>query len=969
MPFPSYRCAIHTYKRTKKFLLTRASSKFVRCPVQAILTEFVNNRIDEYLINFPGGLGGQAGKYIFLQTGSRKNKLPKLSAIIGSNGSEGTSATTCKNTALEIRIDNIFHSLPILMLKLESKFIIENRVKNKRCSDEIISSTAAIPRPLVSETLKVIPAINEYKIFLRENLRHSPLRRAIRDAYDLIDSDPEISGTYAVADFAVEMNALERQFYELNEHVDLFTFYDNLRKRIESYAIANQPKLVVSDRKVLTLLCTTILSKTSIMRSGHKSDLIIEIESFFELIVRNIKELDETGRIRVINQQRDKYNSDILAKIDEASGYIKNEIEPEIEKMIKALNSEMQKIIDETISLRAKTAKEIKTKEKNAKIIRRNAAIRKVSGVLDVVGKAASFLGPEGKIVAGVISAGTSITKEILVESKIEKHEMPANVKKLQNELGNKFNKINQEKIDAIESELEKLIKSLKGMKAENYKFDDTLGSLISKVKSIKSKNSLFHDDIQKLLRKFTDFINDQQKKLAAVDEAAHIREQIKRTENALAVIAASSSMYSQFATDDKKLDTIGQAINEDRNSLIALIAFEDEIYAELIPMTNAMHDNLDAVEKNLAGKSSVALDVQKWKIRDTLHSVKRKLGLSIGGLKNEYGVANCVVKIDEAINLIINIYDRIQNYQEQSKLAVYLSEMHSVNYRNMDVVDPQLKDHLNQLHFNLQANIILSQYYRAVDGFKQAVFPFAAEYLDIYQLPATFTADKNLDTVVSTAADKIKSLSERIKELNMTVINENDVSISSAYFDSDSRASGPFYVWKNDEVRAILEQLFAGKKVYLLADVTRSCKLNAIKFNTIDLDFHSSNKTINDQLQNVLQSFHVSLTHSGESHYRCNNQFYTISSRAQTITYSFGEKKQMPIVRNVVYDKLRSGVKLLSPYTLWTVQLSHGRFGKLKPFVDSVDIGLHGQGQFVNEGAAICNTDLQKFYSPHYTQ
>lgn len=294
-------------------------------------------------------MGGQAGNYIFLQTDSNKNKLPKLSASIGSSGSKGESASPCKNTALDIRIDNIFHSLPILMLKLDSEFTIEKRVKNKRCSDKIISSTSAIPKPLASESLKVIPAINEYKIFLRKKFRHSSLRRTIREAYDSIDSNPEINEAYAVADFAVEVNALERQFYELIEHVDLLPFYDNLRKRIENYAIANQPKLVVSDQKVLALLYTTILSKTSSLRSGHKSDLIIDIESFFELIVQNIKKLDEKGRTRVVNQQRDRYNGDILAKIDEANDYIKNEIEPEIEKLFTKLNREMQKIIDETI--------------------------------------------------------------------------------------------------------------------------------------------------------------------------------------------------------------------------------------------------------------------------------------------------------------------------------------------------------------------------------------------------------------------------------------------------------------------------------------------------------------------------------------------------------------------------------------------------------------------------------------------
>lgn len=113
---------------------------------------------------------------------------------------------------------------------------------------------------------------------------------------------------------------------------------------------------------------------------------------------------------------------------------------------------------------------------------------------------------------------------------------------------------------------------------------------------------------------------------------------------------------------------------------------------------------------------------------------------------------------------------------------------------------------------------------------------------------------------------------------------------------------------------------------------------------------FRSSYQTINDQLEKDLQSFHVSLTHMGESSYRCNDQFYTISSRPQTISYSFARKNQMPAVRNVVYDKLSGGVKLLSPYTFWTIKLGHGQFDELNPFVNFVDIELHGHGQYVDE-------------------
>lgn len=104
-------------------------------------------------------------------------------------------------------------------------------------------------------------------------------------------------------------------------------------------------------------------------------------------------------------------------------------------------------------------------------------------------------------------------------------------------------------------------------------------------------------------------------------------------------------------------------------------------------------------------------------------------------------------------------------------------------------------------------------QYIRAVVGFKQAVFPFAANYLDIYRLPANFGADKNIDTVVASAVDKIESLSKRLKKFNTTVINENDASIHTAAYGRSCDAPGPFYVWQHDVVRDKIQELFAGKR------------------------------------------------------------------------------------------------------------------------------------------------------------
>lgn len=145
-----------------------------------------------------------------------------------------------------------------------------------------------------------------------------------------------------------------------------------------------------------------------------------------------------------------------------------------------------------------------------------------------------------------------------------------------------------------------------------------------------------------------------------------------------------------------------------------------------------------------------------------------------------------------------------------------------------------------------------------------------------------------------------------------------------------------------------------------------RSSNHNAVKFNSIAIKFRVANDDLACAFENILLSFDVTMTHMGNSHYRCGNQFYTINSPSQEISYSFRRQSQIPMTRNAGYDKLISGIALLSPYALWSVQLTSGRFKELVPFIGLVDIELHGYGQFVSENATVCDTELSQYYSMH---
>lgn len=198
------------------------------------------------------------------------------------------------------------------------EFLIENRFDYDKCSIRYVATTASITNPSPRASLTFTTSIIEYKTLLRKCMRIVSLAKAARKMYDSIESNPDISRAYDFADFAFELNALEKQFYELNEFVDFLPFYDNLQKRIESYSAANKGKISATDQKVLALLYTTILSKTVSIRSGQNFDLIIDIENFLDLIIQNIKEFDETTRIGLVKAHRDKYISVLEERIDEA---------------------------------------------------------------------------------------------------------------------------------------------------------------------------------------------------------------------------------------------------------------------------------------------------------------------------------------------------------------------------------------------------------------------------------------------------------------------------------------------------------------------------------------------------------------------------------------------------------------------------------------------------------------------------
>lgn len=916
-----------------------------------------------------GGYGGRIGYYHFESIEKNLNDFPINLSEFGREGLNGLNGDECETFARRV---NVIHSQQVILLvaSTTTQFFLKE-YPDPKCFVKKLYVNAAWPKlPNKFKRLNFVSTALPYKEILLENMINPVLSKSIEKAYDAINMNSEPKES-TLNDFLVESIMFEKHYRTISKHIDTIPFYHNLLKRIQNFANPRDIKLLDTDRKVLTLLYSSIYSKIATIQSDHKSDLIIDIVSFLSLIESNIKNFHENQKFNLIGKKLKIYNDGLWSIIQHAYGFIEDEIQPEIKKSFDQLNGKIKLIISESVTLKSNAIVEIQKKTKAAKIIRRNVMIRKTMEVIESV---ASFIFDVSKgaikIAFGMSSLSAELTESFLTDPKINKIlETFEGVRNMNTE----FKKKNHEKLTAIIHELTELKEQVMlapNLKVSNislqqtnlmseiivpiYKFECESNDLIKKAEQMKTETLIGPIDISRLINETFTYLNKWKQSFGKASE-----KKFEQSLNVLAVIQTSSSIYNEYSSETDQIDEIGIAINEDKNSLNALIMFEAQINDDLLPIMGDLQTNIEEISSSLANMSSVSLDVIQWKIGDKFRRIQKKLQKAVSGFTYGDDAVNYLSRINEAINLIINIFDRIQDYYDQSKLAAFVSELDSISYQNLNINDAELESQMNELQLSFLSNVIRSQYYRAIDALKQTVFPFADDYLKTYELPSVI-ASNDTDALITTT---IESLRMRIKEFNATVINQNDESVHIAEF-SNEPGSEPFYVWQNSEVCKQIQAVFNGSKVYLLADITKSNARNAIKFSTINLEFRSNYQTINDQLSKILQSFHVTLTHLGESHYRCNNKFYTISSRPLKIEFSFGKKNQQPIDRTISYEKLQASSKFLSPYTLWSVQLTNGPFDKLERFTDFVNIELHGNGQYLEQNATICNTNLEKYYS-----
>ncbi|CAL1290656.1 unnamed protein product [Larinioides sclopetarius] len=819
-----------------------------------------------------------------------------------------------------------------------------------------------IKDPIPANGISSLPyIINAYKTYLRENINNRFNRYSLLQFLEQINSSNEIRSLYDTNALIDEFQGVEMQFHKLNKEIDFSLFYNSLLDRISEFAGSqNNGPNSIENKKVLNYLYTAILGRIENLKENSEQNLIINTRDYLDMVEDNTKILKDIQMInikeKVVDKYKDSYKSGIDMKIKEAESLIKEKIGPEIDNITTEIDNEVNTLIEETIALEKKAEKDLQELEEEKKKLGNSLAIKGMFNCFKIIGGVVSFLGPAGAIAGTVISVTSNVGEALALQNEQKVLNLPSDTVSSLNTLSNQIKMMRNQKITYLNKVLNDLSDEVERNPEELGDMRDKISDIRNKLQKV-SKNELDFQQVSILESELNEEIETKADylKLHSNDEkSVDALKAIQKVNQMVQFGSLFFNMYGEMRNDQEKMDIISDAMVKKEDEIKKLREYEENIYEIIAPMLQEMEDHMKDISEKLESESQVALDVTKWQVQSTLKDMKLQMQRLTEGYDVRDDLSRSIEKLDDVMSTLINLYDRIQSYQDQENLANYIADVSSVEASEINIEDQQLINAVNHLEFVIRSNIVLEQYMSAMDAFQQWVFPFADYYIENSMLPSQLELDKNIEILVQNTVKRIEAMKHKIDLYHVSIMN-GDQYIVCEEFSSQYVSSKPFFVWKNEDFGYLISNLLSGREVILKADVEYSEPYkDAVKFSEINFNFKIKNETAQSLLSNTLKGFDITATHLGNSYYRYNNKISMITSNSVAIYYSYEINGDgIPIRKSPVYDKLKKGDLLLSPYTLWEVRLTNYTdqysFQDLEKFKNEIDVELSGLGCYVN--------------------
>lgn len=821
--------------------------------------------------------------------------------------------------------------------------------------------------------------INDYKSFVRENLSNSIKKLDLEAFVAGFDKNENISSLYDTLGLVNELINIEHQYLQLRNEIAFVPYLKSLSRRIVQHSQSGN--ITLDNRKVLNLLYTATSSKICAIKNNLFHNPVINLVEYMDTMIENIKSMRDNKKQMDIADHRNQYKRDADEKIESAIGFIENQIKPEIGTIFHNIEGQFSKLLKETLERKAETKEELKEEKKKQKELEKALLFKQILMQIKIVSFGLQFLGPVAGAVNTAVTAVAGTVESLALEKSEDRGGKLIHIGEESSKLAKQLKTIYDERDKLFKKNLDDMKKEVEKKAVEN-KDDPDWANISNDVKAAKPNDetgmesalAAFRDGqkkrkglIDSLGSKIKDWAAKAEKGIKIADEKVDFA---KRWATVLKIADFYKDINKEVKGDIKKIEAADATIAAVETKLKMLEAYEESIYDTMAPLVEKIETDLTDTINKFNGKSHVELDVGKWRVKDSLQDIKEKFRLLTKGYKIEESLQSVLHKLESAIEIVIDVYDRIELYSDNKKLGDYIADIGSAGSLEIKVKNEELLAAVRALEQIIRTNVLLEQFELITNELKAHQFPFAqfflAESASLLQLNDT-------ESSITEAIAQTEKWRNQLK-LSIITISKFDKEIfSDVQFGGKGEA--PFYTWKNSEIKNQLPKLLNGTAITIKADVTKGLtNFNAIKFNDIGIRFQALSDESQKKLYSRLEDFDVRLEMEGYQYYRCADKFFYMPvSENIVIEYSFkrNELGTGPFKSNEVYKKIEKSY-FLSPYGMWRIQLLNTTVGQdflpLREFQNHlINLELVGRGWYFKNpssfSADICRDELGQFY------
>lgn len=833
---------------------------------------------------------------------------------------------------------------------------IVNQAKNgtEGINEEGIQPPVDAPKFVIAPFI-----VSRYKAFMRDKLPDNVQESVSKEFLMFLEENDEIRSLYKTISIIDDFKLVDNQAIRLSHKIDFLPIVESLEHRIQTYAkgLTEQNN---DNRVAMQILFTSILSKLVNLKTNENRAPVVNLPGYLEIVQENIEKLRNIDQNFNIMAYKEEYKKSLDAQINKALELVEKEILPEIAKNLGDIGASVVGILDEIKKQIEDGQAEVEQLQKSREKLQQNLVFNSIISVFRIVGAVAEYFGPIGNVFSQVVGIGIYLAENIYESSYGDKKYYRTQQDKEVLEKAAQEATESTEKAKTALSEESKLFKEqlkdiLETLKKHNFQ-DVNVMKGIEEIKTVVDK--LNGEDANE-----AKIVHEEKEKATAL--LGDIDEKIKKFIDPIMTVGLMGyNLYKEIRQGQADMLEIDTQIQAVKDKIKTLENLRQRIIIKFIPMVKQLENYVTKITTNLQNNSPIELDILKWKIQRHIREIKEIFDEVTEGYDAQEGIRRNLEKLVESLNVLINVYDRIDSYNDKAKFAYFFGRM--IENQRPEIDDPELNKAVMSLNKVVQSNLILEQHQLAIHAFKQQQFPFGQFILSTFDFPTEINPD-NTELLLSTIAKQIESAKNTIKQGEMTIGKYDPEIFRNIKF---GREAKPFYQWDNKDVKDEVNSLFKLDTVILRSDIRKGLVVNAVKFKEIQLKFIASDQNIQNELNVKLKDYNLIMEMVGNGFYKCGDRFYYISLD-ENIILEYSLRSDEPSNVNEVYRKIKENAYFISPYALWKVKVVKSEI-KAQPLDEFIDKDIHlelfGNGAYFKNGqyvSEICTSNLDKFY--HY--